>query len=65
MLLGLERGVALLLGQTPALEEKGLQLEIINTVFINRLLHPRSSHIRGNERRRRRQHAPVYELTIE
>ena len=40
MLVCLEGRVELLLRQTPTLEEKGLQLEIINGIFINRLSHP-------------------------
>ena len=40
VLLSLESRVELLLRQTPALEEKGLQLEIIDTVFINRRSTP-------------------------
>src|SRR2546426_9343700 len=55
VLLRLESRGELLLRQMPALEEKGVQLEIINAVFIHRLLHPRRRHIEGNERRSRGQ----------
>ena len=42
--------VELLLGQAPTLEEKGLQLLIINGIFINRLPHPLSRALKGDER---------------
>jgi hypothetical protein len=64
VLLSLESRIELLLRQTPTLEEKGLQLEIINAVFINRPLYPRRSHIEGHGRSSRCRRVYVGELAV-